>query len=449
MSPGLATEYILAFDLSLDRLDVALATPEGEWLLPHRAYTNNWPGYLALKQEVLTQLEAHGAPGLAVAGESTGWLWWHIFYQLATDPDFAPYDPQLALLNPLHVKHFRRAQPEDEKCDPKDARLIGKYYRTLGVKHPHEFDERYLPLRTLTRAYCRLTHTLAAEKAYAFTLLYLFASEYTRLKPFSDRFGVTSSAILSDYPDIAALADLPLDTLADTLDALGQGHFPAPQENAAVLHQVAQDSYPCPDCLRPTVHTVLTMTLEHIRFLEAQRDDYQRLIRAELADLPEARLALDYHGLGPLIVGGCLAEIQDTRRFVTGRKFDQRRRRWRERTYGDGQASVAKLAGLWWPRRSSGRFEGEDRPLARERNPYLRYWLVQAAHSLKGKQDEYARYYQRKFAEVKKHQHKRALILTARKAVRLLFALLHKGQLARLKEDAAPSDSTLSGSTGG
>ena len=50
---------------------------------------------------------------LTVAGESTGILWWHVFYQIASDPHFAPYDPALALLNPYHVKHFRKAQPED------------------------------------------------------------------------------------------------------------------------------------------------------------------------------------------------------------------------------------------------------------------------------------------------------------------------------------------------
>jgi len=56
------------------------------------------------------------------------------------------------------------------------------------------------------------------------------------------------------------------------------------------------------------------------------------------------------------------------------------------------------------------------------------------AHSLKGNQDDYAAFYKRKFDEVTKHQHKRALILTARRAVRLIFALLHKGQMMRLEE---------------
>jgi transposase len=430
-------ECVLAFDFSLDRLDVALADPNGDWIIPHQAYTNNMPGFLELKQDVLAHLSGLDEARLTAAGESTALLWWHTFYQIATDPDFAPFHPSLALLNPLHVKNFRRALPEDEKVDPKDARLVGTYYRTMGVKHHLTFDPRYLPLRQLSRAYCRLTHTLAAEKAFALTLLYLIASDYRRIKPFSDHFSVTSAHILTEYPDIAAIADIPLDPLADTLDTLSRGHFKNAKKNARKLHQVAENSYPLPDFLAPTVNTVFRMTLEHIRFLERQQKDYQRLIEAELERLPEANLALTHRGLGPIIVAGCLAEIQDTRRFTSGRKFDHKKKRWRDRTYRDGQAGVARMAGLWWPRNDSGRFEGDDRRLARERDPYLRYWFVQAAHSLKRNQDDYAAYYKRKHNEVKKHQHKRALILTARKAVRLIFALLHKGQLARLQEETA------------
>lgn len=428
-------EYILSFDLSLDSLDTILMASNGD-CTPHQAYTNNWPGFQKLKKDVLAYLGDLDRARLTVVGESTGILWWHIFYQISTDPDFAPYEPALALLNPFHVKHFRKALPEDQKTDSDDPRLIGTYYRTMGVKNYYSFDPRYLPLRQLSRAYCRLVHTLAAEKAFAVTLIYLSASEYCRLKPFSDTFGVTSTYILSEYPDIAAIADIPLDSLVATLDTVSKGHFKDAERNARKLHQVAKDSYPLPDFLVPTVNTVLRMTLEHIRFLEHQQADYRHLIQAELAQLPEAELALAYHGLGPILVGGCLGEIQDTRRFTTGFKFDRKKNRWRERTYRDGQAGVARLAGLWWPRNSSGRFEGDDRHLARERNPYLRYWFIQAAYSLKGKQDEYSAYYQRKYDEVTKHQHKRALVLTARKAVRLIFALLHKGQMARLEEEA-------------
>lgn len=42
---------------------------------------------------------------------------------------------------------------------------------------------------------------------------------------------------------------------------------------------------------------------------------------------------------------------------------------------------------------------------------------------------EYKEYYQKKYSEVKIHQHPRALVLTARKLVRLLFTLASKEQL--------------------
>ena len=60
-------------------------------------------------------------------------------------------------------------------------------------------------------------------------------------------------------------------------------------------------------------------------------------------------------------------------------------------------------------------------------NRYLRYYLLEAANSVRRCDSEFRRYYDLKFKEVNKYQHKRALALTARKLVRLVFRLL-KGQ---------------------
>jgi transposase len=430
------TETILAIDFSLDRLDVSLRAGEGQPVWPHRDYANNWPGFQALKTDVLASLAHQASPHLTVAGESTGLLWWHLYYQIAHDPDFAPYEPQLVLLNPAHVKHFRQALPERDKTDRHDPELIERYYRTHGCEHPYQFPDRYLSLRTLTRAYCRLIHTLAAQKAYFLAGLYLVASEYQRREPFSDPFGVTSGQVLTSYPDLTALAGLPTDDLVAQLRRFSRNTLPDPTNNARKLQAVARDSYPCPSELAETVHTSLHLTLQQIRLLEDHQAAYAHLIERSLADLPETQLALAQPGLGPILVAGLLSEIQGTRRFTTGLKYDRRLKRLRPRTYRDGQAAVANLAGLWWPKRDSGRFQADDRHLARERNPYLRFWFVQAAHTLQRYDPAYSAYYQRKFKETTRHPQKRALILTARKSVRLVFALLHKGQQMRQKEDA-------------
>lgn len=65
-------------------------------------------------------------------------------------------------------------------------------------------------------------------------------------------------------------------------------------------------------------------------------------------------------------------------------------------------------------------------------NKYLRYYLVQAADSIRRSDSEYQAFYQKKYQEVTKHQHKRALVLTARKLVRLVFSLLKTNQLCSL-----------------
>ena len=62
-------------------------------------------------------------------------------------------------------------------------------------------------------------------------------------------------------------------------------------------------------------------------------------------------------------------------------------------------------------------------------NIYLRYYLLEATTHLIWHDAEYNSYYQKKFNEVRLHQHKRALVLTARKFVRLIFGLLAKNQL--------------------
>jgi hypothetical protein len=74
--------------------------------------------------------------------------------------------------------------------------------------------------------------------------------------------------------------------------------------------------------------------------------------------------------------------------------------------------------------RESGHFQAEDTVLTKRGNPYLRYALIEAANSVRIHCPEYQAYYQAKVAQSPKHSHKRALVLTARKLVRLVDALL-------------------------
>lgn len=123
-----------------------------------------------------------------------------------------------------------------------------------------------------------------------------------------------------------------------------------------------------------------------------------------------------------------------------GSKWDQRRKRRRPRNLRDAEDAVAKIAGLWWPRSGSGDFEAEDRRMAKSGNRYLRYYFIQGADRMRHNIPDYADFYARKYRQATKHEHKQALVLTARKSVGLIVGLhrpgtrLHRNEPYRSKE---------------
>src|SRR5699024_3200216 len=112
----------------------------------------------------------------------------------------------------------------------------------------------------------------------------------------------------------------------------------------------------------------------------------------------------------PVFAAGIIAEIGQIVRFEAATK-------------------IAKYAGLYWRKHQSGRFTAEDTSLTRNGNQYLRYYLVDAANSVRRHVPEYKDYYAKKYQEVPKQQHKRALALTASKFVRLVDAILRNNQM--------------------
>jgi transposase len=115
-------------------------------------------------------------------------------------------------------------------------------------------------------------------------------------------------------------------------------------------------------------------------------------------------------GIGDVITAGLIAEIGGVSRF-------------------ESEEALAKFSGIYWNTHQSAGFTADESSLRRRGNKYLRYYFVLAADQMRKYLPQYSDFYSRKFRESKTHHHKRALILTARKAVRLVFALLHDSKL--------------------
>jgi transposase len=201
-----------------------------------------------------------------------------------------------------------------------------------------------------------------------------------------------------------------LEELAAYLDEHGRGRFADPTTTAQVLQRAARDSFRLDKVLDDPLTVVLGTTMATIRTLQAQLKALDTTIAYELKAIPQTVGSVP--GLGPVWTAGLVAEIGDIHRFPN-------------------EGALAQYAGLVWKAHESGAFQAEDTALSKTGNTYLRYYLVEAANSVRMHCAEYTAYYQAKLAQSTKHAHKRALVLTARKLVRLVDALLRTDTLYR------------------
>ncbi len=238
------------------------------------------------------------------------------------------------------------------------------------------------------------------------------------MNPFSDPLGATSTLLLTEFTT-QELAQLPLVELTRLIAQRGRNHFDDPAATARKVRQALEASYPVEPALDEAVTFSLAVLSDPIRYLDKLLKRLDREIARRIQQVPNPLLTAP--GLGPVISAGLLAEIVDIRRFPD-------------------HAHLAAYAGLTWPQSRSGTFEAEDTPMAQGGHPILRYYFVLGAYTMSQHNLEYKAYYERKCRESRKHRHKRALVLTARKLVRLVHTLLAENKPYAMPRTALKQD---------
>ncbi|MAG34912.1 MAG: IS110 family transposase [Dehalococcoidia bacterium] len=416
---------VVGLDVGRDQVDICFLVADGSEPVARWRVPNTQPGAEALAARLADLAQQHRVAALHIGLEATGLYWWPLACALKDAPALGPYQAQVYALNPQLVHTFRANYGALPKTDKADAFVIAERVRWgRHLPAPFQVDLRYAPLQRLTRFRYHLVHTLVREKNYFLTFLFLQFSGFCQVRPFQDPFGTTSCAVLEEFTT-EELAQAALEELADFVATQGRGQFHDPQAVATTLQRAARDSFRLDKVLAEPLRVVLGTTMATIRTLQRQLKAVDRTIAQELQALPQTLDSVP--GLGPVWTAGLVAEIGDITRFAT-------------------QASLAQYAGLTWKIRQSGQFQAEDTALTKRGNTYLRYYLVEAANSVRVHCADYRAYYQAKYAQSTKHHHKRALVLTARKLVRLVDALLRTDRRYRpsesgqdQKEGALPS----------
>jgi len=396
---------------SKENVVCCLTRDEAKRPLSRFTITNNRPGIHELQDRITKLVKKHGCEQLLFGLEHTGHYSTHAAMYLCRHLDFGVPEKNVYVFNPSLIKEFKKSNYLDApKNDRADAWYISAKLRAGNLPHPFTWDETQIALQRLTRTRYHLMQDLTRESNFLMTNLYLKFSDYSVTGPFKrNKLGATSLAVMEEFESVEELVDMPVDRLIDFLVLHGKNRFDDPEAVARSLKKAARSSYRLPESMADSVNLAMASSIRVIRVVQEQLKVLKKAIVDHLGTIPQTLDTVP--GIGPIFASGILAEVNIP-------EFEN-------------QQQLAKFGGLAWNQDQSGDFTAKRTRLIQSGNRYLKYYLFEAANSVRVHDPVYAQYYTKKLAEPKEFADKRALALTARKLVRLIFYLLKNNQIYR------------------
>ena len=402
------SQLYVGIDVSSKNNVVYLMKPDGS-KIKNFSVPNSKDGSQKLVKEILSALTSYSLTDVIIGLEATSVYGDNFVIFMREDATLAPYNRKIHVLNPKQVNKFKESYNDLPKNDYVDSFVIADCLRFGRInKEVYLDDYRFKALQNLTRARFSAVQNLTREKQRFMNVLFKKYSSLAQEKVFSDTFGTTALAVYEEFDSADTLAYMDLHELTEFLQEKGKNHFSNPEEVAKAIQKAARSSYRLPKTVNDSVNQVLSISISSIKALESQIKAFDKAIAAQMELIPNTLTSVK--GIGPVYSAGIIAEIGDINRFPN-------------------QAKLAKYAGLAWRQHQSGDFESQNTRAIKTGNRYLKYYLAEAAMSLVRCDTEYNRFYHLKYNEVNKYQHKRALALTARKLVRLVFRLLKDNRM--------------------
>ena len=340
----------------------------------------------------------------------------HVSSLLACDPRLLAYGCKVYAENAKSIQKYKETFLDREKTDPEDAYLCADYARIGKCKDSHPvIGYQKIALQRLTRQRKHIAEQLGKEKQYLSSNLFL---KFSALKvnpednPFSNTFGKTSSVMLTDFLSNEEIVEADLGDLVVKIGEVSNNRISDKDEVARKLKNMASHSYRLDSYASDSVSMAMASSF---RLIETYQNELKKLDK-EILRLIEGydnkyyTILTSIKGIGPVYAAGIIAEIDDIHYF---RNDDH----------------LASYCGLRWKKNDSGNKRSDYTKQPNTCNTYLRYYIVEATGSILRFNDEYSSYYHRKKSEVKVNSHKRALVLTSRKFVRLVYGMLRDNKL--------------------
>ena len=354
---------------------------------------------------------------IIIVMESTGMYSFHPACYLSSNEYLNNFNTVVYQINAFEFDKYKKSFHDLEKQDGIDAYVLADFARVGRTKGLYPFKgAQYIALQRLTRQRYHICRELIREKTYILTNLYLsfsgLISSNKNELPFSNLFGTTSSAFLEEFISPNQIAESSMEELINFISQKSKNHCSNIDNKISSLNKAMRASYRLDQTAYEPINMAIASSLNTIKFYQQQLKNIDKAITTTALGLDSNtyHILLSIRGIGKVYAAGIMAEIGNIDRFSHNSK-------------------LAKYSGLYWKRNQSGEFDSQDKKSSKKSNKYLRYYLIEATSSCIIHKFPFIKdFYDIKYKEVTKHQHKRALVLSARKLERLIFGLLRKNQ---------------------
>ena len=385
--------------------------------LNHFKVKNDLNGVTDIKDKTIETIKKNDFNNIIIVLESTSIYAFHTATFLSSNEELLIYNPKVYCINPKISCNYRASFADTNKDDFTDAKLladlarVGRCDKLTPWKGP-----QFLALQRLTRHRKHLADMLAREKNYVLNNIFLKFSGICTVSnsesPFSDMYGATSMAVLTEFLSPEDIISTPVEDLVIFINDKSNNKIADPEETIKLLKQCAANSYRLDKVNLLPINLAITSSLNCIRSFEneikAVSKEIQELIKG--FNNEEYICLTSIKGIGPVFAAGIISEIGSIDQF-------------------DNDDALAKYAGITWRKKQSGKFESEENPLTKTGNKYLRYYLIEAANQVRKFVPEFNEYYNKKYNEAKTHKELRAQVLTARKLIKVIYALMKNRSL--------------------
>ena len=182
--------------------------------------------------------ENHQFKYVVIAMESTGFYGVHLANYLSASDLLAPFSVRVYCLNPKEVKNYKKSSNDIGKNDGIDSFIIADFARVGRIRIQPWRGSQYLALQRLTRHRMHITECIAREKTYMLNNIFLKFSEYALLRdgehPFSNKYGVTAEAILTEFTTNEDIVNSSVEELVAFINSKSRGRITNPEETAKI-----------------------------------------------------------------------------------------------------------------------------------------------------------------------------------------------------------------------